>query len=145
MLRTLTLTVALTLAGAASAQDQACYTRDDLAALRVAMQRSALLMAALHCRNDALESAYGRFVAKFEAELAAGNRRLEARGGKGVNVLMTDLVGRVGPRTVTDPDFCGRNRRTFDAALDPLVTSLDQVPLPYDFSPEIGAYPCPDR
>jgi hypothetical protein len=58
---------------------------------------------------------------------------------------MTDFVGRSTQRAAIAPDFCTRTRRAFERALDPKVTSLVQLPPPYDLGPEMGIAPCSAR
>ena len=58
-------------------------------------------------------------------------------------MLVTEFANRTAQRAPTDKEFCGRFKRAFDWALSPQVTSLAQVPPPYDLGPEMNVYPCP--
>jgi hypothetical protein len=42
-----------------------------------------------------------------------------------------------------DGDGCARGKRAFDWANSAQVSTLDQVPAPYDIGPEMNVYPCP--
>jgi hypothetical protein len=42
-----------------------------------------------------------------------------------------------------DKEFCARGKRAFDWANSAQVSTLVQVPAPYDIGPEMNVYPCP--
>ena len=56
---------------------------------------------------------------------------------------MTEIANRTAQRAPTDKDFCSRGKRAFDWAMDPKVTTLAQVPPPYDLGPEMNIHACP--
>ena len=62
-----------------------------------------------------------------------------------VDVFVTEVANRTAQRAPTDPEFCSRNKRALDWALDPKVSSLAQVPPPYDLGPEMNIFACPAR
>ena len=46
-------------------------------------------------------------------------------------------------RAPTDKEFCSRSKRAFDWALSSQVTTVEQVPPPFDLGAEMNVYPCP--
>ena len=46
-------------------------------------------------------------------------------------------------RASMDREFCTRSQRALEWALAPQVSSLAQVPPPYDLGPEMSTFPCP--
>ena len=41
-----------------------------------------------------------------------------------------------------DPEFCSRSLRALEWALDAKVTTLAQVPRPYDLAPDMNMHAC---
>jgi len=93
----------------------------------------------------AYERNYGDFLNKFKNDLATNGRSLQQMAGrKRYNVdVVTELANRTGQRAQVDKEFCARGKRAFDWALSAEVTTLEQVPAPYDIGPEMNVYPCP--
>lgn len=126
-----------------------CYSDADLAIFRSRMVQGEMAVAALQCQNPgggrALEASYARFLNKFHAELAANGRSLQQLAGRkrfNVDVVVTEFANRTAQRAPVDREFCSRGQRTLDWALDPRVTSLAQVPPPYDLSPDMNVHAC---
>ena len=55
----------------------------------------------------------------------------------------TEHVQTQNQQPTEDAAFCSRNLRALEWSLSPSVTSLTQVPSPYDFGPEMNIFPCP--
>lgn len=127
-----------------------CYNADDLAVYRARMTQIELNVMALQCQGPggrlAYRQPYADFIAKFKDDLLANTRdlqKLARRKRFNMDVVVTEFANRTGQRAQTDKEFCARGLRAFDWALSPQVTSLQQVPPPYDHGPDMKAYPCP--
>jgi hypothetical protein len=66
-----------------------------------------------------------------------------ARKKVNLDVMVTEIANRTAQRPVQDPAFCSRHQRALEWALTTKVTSLTQVPSPYEFGPEMKVFPCP--
>ena len=129
-----------------------CYNDADLATYRARMLQQELTVGTLQCQTAggarAYESQYASFLSKFQAELGANARNLQtlARNKRfNVDVVVTEFANRTAQRAPTDKEFCSRFKRSFDWALSSQVTSLAQVPPPYDLGPEMNVHPCPKQ
>ena len=127
-----------------------CYNAADLATVHARMVQGELSVAYLQCQNPggsrAFESQYASFVNKFNSDLSANFRALTQVAGRkrlNVDVFVTEISNRTAQRAPVDKEFCSRTKRALDWALDPKVTSLAQVPPPFDLGPEMNIYPCP--
>jgi hypothetical protein len=126
-----------------------CYNEADLTTVRSRMVQQELVVATLQCQNPggsrAFEGQYGSFVAKYSGELASNSRALTQLAGRkrlNVDVFVTEISNRTAQRAPVDKEFCSRSKRALDWALDPKVTSLAQVPPPFDLGPEMNIVPC---
>jgi hypothetical protein len=129
-----------------------CFRDAEVVAYRVRMVQQELAVGVLSCKSAdgsrKFDRQYSDFLAKFNPELATNARELEAlvRGkGRNFDVVITEIANRTAQRPVEDPAFCSRHGRALDLALAPTVTSLSQVPSPYDFGPEMNVFPCPKQ
>ena len=127
-----------------------CYDDSDLSAFRVRMVQQELVVGVLQCKGTdgilQLEKQYGAFVTKFASELssnAAEMKTVIARKRANMDVMVTEIANRTAQRPTEDPAFCSRHQRALEWALTTQVTSLTQVPSPYDFGPEMKVFPCP--
>lgn len=127
-----------------------CYNDSDLKAFRVRMVQQQLVVGALQCKGADgkiyLNDEYAAFVKKFSPELASNANELKSlakRKHANLDVMVTEIANRTAQRPVKDHDFCSRHQRAFDWALLTEVTSLTQVPAPYDLGPEMKVFPCP--
>ena len=127
-----------------------CFVDPDLAAFRARMVQQELVVGVLSCTeangNRKLDKHYAAFIAKFTPELAsnAGDlKSIVARKGRNFDVVITEIANRTAQRPVEDAAFCSRHERALEWSLSPSVTSLNQVPSPYDFGPEMNVFPCP--
>ncbi len=127
-----------------------CYNEADLATFRARMVQQEFVVATLQCQNPsgsrAYEDQYRAFIGKFQAELAANGRSMQQLGGRkrfNVDVIVTEFANRTAQRAPVDKEFCSRSKRAFDWALSSQVTTIDQVPPPFDLGPEMNVYPCP--
>ena len=88
------------------------------------------------------------FINKFTPDLATNATELKslvARKRLNIDVMVTEIANRTAGRPTEDAAFCSRHERAFAWALTTQVTSLTQVPSPYDFGPEMKVFPCPKR
>ena len=129
-----------------------CYNDADLAIYRTRMLQMELNVATLQCQGPggsrAYEGAYGQFLSKFQAELAANGRSMQQMAGRkrfNLDAVVTEFANRTAQRAPVDKEFCGRAKRAFDWALSAQVTSLAQAPPPYDLGPEMNVHPCPKQ
>ncbi len=129
-----------------------CYSDSDLTTFRSRMVQMELNVATLQCQNPngtrAYESTYASFLGKFQSELSSNARALQqlARAKRfNIDVVVTEFANRTAQRAPTDKEFCARAKRAFDWAMSPQVTSLAQVPPPYDLGPDMNVYACPPR
>ena len=127
-----------------------CYNDADLATYNGRMVQQQFVVATLQCQNPggarAFESSYATFLSKFQGELATNARGLQQLAGRkrfNVDVVVTEFANRTAQRAPSDKEFCGRYKRAFEWALSQGVTSLAQIPPPYDLGPEMNVYPCP--
>jgi hypothetical protein len=127
-----------------------CYNPADLAVYRARMLQMELNVATLQCQNPtgsrAYEDQYRAFIGKFQSDLAANGRSMQQLAGRkrfNVDIVVTEFANRTAQRAPTDKEFCSRSKRAFDWALSSQVTSLEQVPPPFDIGPEMNVYPCP--
>src|SRR5260221_2910299 len=129
-----------------------CFVDPDLAAFRARMVQQELVVGALSCTgadgNRKLDKQYAAFIAKFTPELATNAQDLKsivARKGRNFDVVITEIANRTAQRPTEDAAFCSRHKRALEWSLSPSVTSLTQVPSPYDFGPEMNVFPCPAK
>jgi hypothetical protein len=127
-----------------------CYEDSDLNAFRVRMVQLQLVVGALHCKGAdgklQLDKQYGAFVAKFQSELSSNSAEMQsvtARKKANLDIMVTEIANRTAQQPVHDPAFCSRHLRALEWALQPQVTSLKDVPSPYDLGPEMKIFPCP--
>jgi hypothetical protein len=127
-----------------------CYNDTDLSAFRVRMVQQQLVVAALQCKGANgkiyLDDEYAAFIKKFSPELSSNANELKSlvkRKKANLDVMVTEIANRTAQRPVHDHEFCSRYQRAFDWALFADVTSLTQVPAPYDLGPEMKVFPCP--
>jgi len=127
-----------------------CFDDASLSAWRVRMVQQELSVGVLSCKgadgNRRLDPQYRAFVAKFDSELRSNAEALQAVvKGKGRNFdgVITEIANRTAQQPTGDPAFCSRHQRALEWSLAPSVSSLTQVPSPYDFGPEMNVFPCP--
>lgn len=127
-----------------------CYEDSDLSAFRMRMVQLQLVVGALHCKGAdgtlQLDREYGEFVAKFKSELSSNSAEMQsvtARKRANLDVMVTEIANRTAQQPIHDPAFCSRHQRALEWALQPQVTSLKDVPSPYDLGPEMKIFPCP--
>jgi hypothetical protein len=127
-----------------------CYEESDLSSFRVRQVQQQLVVGVLQCKGADgkihLDDEYGLFIKKFGSELssnAAEMKTLVARKRVNLDVMVTEIANRTAQRPTEDPAFCSRHQRALEWSLLPTVTSLTQVPSPYDFGPEMKVFPCP--
>jgi hypothetical protein len=127
-----------------------CYEESDLKAFRVRMVQQQLVVGALQCKGADgklyLNDEYAAFIKKFSPELSSNAAELKSlvrRKKANLDVMVTEIANRTAQRPTHDPAFCSRHQRAFDWALLAEVTSLSQVPAPYDLGPEMRVFPCP--
>ena len=127
----------------------ACYTSGDLGIVHARMTQQVFATATLGCKaangTRRFNQHYTDFIRKFEGDLAANAESLQDvadRKGLNVDSVVTEMANRTAGR-FNEPGFCSRVERGLNWSLSPRVTSLRQVPPPYDFSPEMRMLPCP--
>jgi len=127
-----------------------CYEESDLSAFRVRMVQLQLVVGALHCKGPdgklLFDKQYGAFVAKFQSELSSNSAEMQSvttRKKANLDVMVTEIANRTAQQPTHDPAFCSRHQRALEWALQPQVTSLKDVPSPYDLGPEMTIFPCP--
>ena len=134
-----------------------CYNDADIAVVRARMMQQEFSVATLQCQTPeghrALEQLYSDFVVKFAAQLPVNGRDLQKvaiRKHLNVDTLVTDFANRTAQRAPVDPSqntfadsqYCARNKRALEWALDPKVKKLSDVPPPYDLGPEMSIFAC---
>lgn len=129
-----------------------CYQDSDLSAFRVRMVQQVLVVGVLQCKGPDgkphLDDEYSAFIKKFSPELstnAAEMKALVVRKRANLDVMVTEIANRTAQQPVQDPAFCSRHERALEWALLPQVTSLKEVPSPYDLGPEMKVFPCPTK
>lgn len=127
-----------------------CYNAADLAVVNARMVQQELVVATLQCQNPggsrAFEGQYSAFISKYQSELSSNGTTLRQVAGRkrlNVDVFVTEISNRTAQRAPVDREFCSRSKRALDWALDPKVSSLAQVPPPFDLGPEMNIFPCP--
>jgi hypothetical protein len=127
-----------------------CYNDADLGTYRVRNVQQQLAVGVLACKgadgSRRLTEQYSAFVNKFSPDLATNAAELKslvARKRLNIDVMVTEIANRTAGRPTEDAAFCSRHERAFAWALTTQVTSLTQVPSPYDFGPEMKVFPCP--
>lgn len=127
-----------------------CYNDADLGAFRTRMVQQQLVVGVLQCKGSDgklhLDDEYGAFIKKFSPELstnAVEMKSLVSRKKANLDVMVTEIANRTAQRPVQDPAFCSRHQRALEWALLAEVTTLTQVPAPYDLGPEMKVFPCP--
>ena len=126
-----------------------CYNDADLATVRARMLQQEMTVVTLQCQTGggrrAFEGIYTNFLNKFNADLSTNARNLQQlarRKRLNVDQLVTEFANRMAQRAPVDKEFCSRGLRALEWALDPRVTSIAQVPPPYDLGPEMNIHPC---
>lgn len=129
-----------------------CYDDTDLSAFRARMVQQELVVGVLQCKGADgkmhLDDEYSAFITKFTPELssnAVAMKSVVARKRANLDVMVTEIANRTAQRPVNDAAFCSRHERALQWSLSPGVTSLSQVPSPYDFGPEMMIFPCPKQ
>ena len=129
-----------------------CYDDAGLSAYRVRMVQQQLNVGFLACKNSdgsrKFDKEYADFVRKFGPELKGNATNLKkVAAGKKVNldVMVTEIANRTAQQPAKDTEFCSRQQRALEWALTEKVTSLTEVPAPYDLGPEVKVFPCPKR
>ena len=127
-----------------------CYEESDLSAFRVRQVQQQLVVGVLQCKGPDgkihLDDEYGAFIKKFGPELssnAAEMKSVVARKRANLDVMVTEIANRTAQQPTSDAAFCSRHQRALEWALTTQVTSLTQVPSPYDFGPEMKVFACP--
>lgn len=124
-----------------------CFSAEDMAALRARMVQQEFVLFVLQCRDKdgskLLERPYTNFIQKFGPELAANTVALRQIKRLNIDVVITEYANRTAMYAPVDREFCSRGKRALDWALDPKVSSLSQVPPPYDLGPDMRLYACP--
>ena len=133
---------------ASAAGPSACYTSGDLDVIHARMAQQVFATATLGCKTPGgarrFNRHYSDFIRKFQADLDANAESLQNvadRKGFDMDVVLTEMANRTAGR-LNDPGFCARVERGLAWSLSSRVTSLSQVPPPYDFSPEMRMLPC---
>lgn len=126
-----------------------CYNEADLATIRARMLQQEMTVVTLQCQTAggrrAFEGVYTNFLNKFNADLSTNARNLQQLSRRkrfNVDQLVTEFANRMAQRAPVDKEFCSRGLRALEWALDPKVTSINQVPPPYDLGPEMNIHPC---
>jgi hypothetical protein len=126
-----------------------CYNEADIATVRGRMLQQQFSVATLQCQTPsgarAFDSLYSSFLSKFGGELSTNARALNdlaRRKRLNVDVLVTEFANRSAQRPPVDKEYCARNLRALEWALDPKVSTFSQVPPPYDLGPEMNMLPC---
>jgi hypothetical protein len=127
-----------------------CFNEADLATFRVRALKEQLTVGTLQCQaaggRRIYEGQYTDFLNKFGSQLSQNGRELQsltARKRRNMDQLVTELANRTAQRAPTDLEFCSRQLRAFEWALSPQVTTMGQVPPPYDLGPDMSVFPCP--
>jgi hypothetical protein len=127
-----------------------CYNAADLAVYRARMLQMELNVATLQCQNPggsrAYEEQYRSFIGKFQSQMAANGRSMQQLAGRkrfNLDIVVTEMANRTAQRAPVDKEFCSRSKRAFDWALSAQVTTVEQVPPPFDLGPEMNVHPCP--
>ncbi len=129
-----------------------CYDQAALTAYRERMVQQEMTVGVLSCKgadgNLAFVKKYGDFIKKFNDELASNAEEMKAvttSRKANFDVVITEIANRTAQQPTGDKLFCSRFQRALDWSLSPKVTSLAQVPAPYDFGPEMDVYTCPKK
>lgn len=127
-----------------------CFNDADHSAFRSRQTQQSLAVGVLQCKgadgSRLYDKQYQEFITKFNPELSTNAKELQAavaRKRRNFDVTITEIANRTGNQPTGDAQFCARHLRALEWALTPGVTSLTQVPSPYDFSQEMGIFPCP--
>lgn len=126
-----------------------CFTEQDLRTVQARMTQQVLATATLGCKSvdgaRLYHQQYTNFIGKFQGDLKSNYQDLSAlvaRKRLNMDVMVTEMANRTAGRA-NEPDFCPRLGRAYTWALSPKVTTLSQVPPPYDFSSEMRMFRCP--
>jgi hypothetical protein len=126
-----------------------CYDSSDMGTMHARMVQQEFATATLTCRTPAgvrlYSDHYTQFIEKFRGDLGANGQALQdlvRRKGLNMDVVVTQFANRTANHS-NDQGFCERIERAFRWALSPRVSSLIQVPPPYDFAPDMEMFACP--
>ncbi|HTR84033.1 MAG TPA: hypothetical protein VMI56_06115 [Reyranella sp.] len=127
-----------------------CFDSMDMGVMHERMVQQEVVVGVLQCKNDdgtrKLDAAYGQFIQKFGPELTANAENLKslaARKHGNVDRWVTEIANRTATVRNEDAKACLRQQSALEWSLSPSVTTLTQVPPPYDFGPEMNVFPCP--
>ena len=127
----------------------ACFNDADLSAFRVRMVQQELAVGVLSCKaidgTRAYDRQYMSFLTKFNPELVNNAVDLKAvvlSKHRNFDVVITEIANRAAQQPTQDAAYCSRHLRALEWSLSPSVTSLTQVPSPYDLGPEMNIFPC---
>jgi hypothetical protein len=126
-----------------------CYGGGELGAMHARMTQQEFATGVLSCKSAdgtrLYNQQYTDFITKFKTDLSANFQELQglvARKRLNMDVVVTEMANRTAARA-NDGGFCSRIERALKWSLSPKVTSLQQVPPPFDFAPEMTMFPCP--
>lgn len=126
-----------------------CYNESDLGIIRTRMVQQEIVVGVLQCKgadgSRMLDAKYAAFLTKYNPELASNAASLQevaTRKRANVDVLVTEIANRTAQHS-QDQLFCSRHQKALEWSLQPQVTSLAQVPSPFDLGPEMSVFPCP--
>jgi len=127
-----------------------CFDATEIGVMHERMVQQEVVVGVLQCKNDngsyKLDADYSQFVQKFGPELstnAASLKSLAARKHGDVDRWVTEIANRTATIRNEDAQACFRQQSALEWSLSPSVTTLSQVPPPYDFGPEMNVFPCP--
>ncbi len=136
--------------GAAPANLKAiCYNDADIGTIRARMFHQEMVVAVLQCQTPtggrAFEAMYSTYLGKFGGDLSSNARaltELSRRKRFNIDTVVTEFSNRTAQRAPVDKEYCARNLRALEWALDPKVTTLTQAPPPYDLGQDMNMLPC---
>jgi hypothetical protein len=126
----------------------ACYNDDEIRIVGVRMAQQVMTTGVLICKNAdgsrIHQQEYTTFINKFQDELKGNYAELSdlvKRRRLNMDVIVTEMANRAAGQA-QEPLFCNRLQRAFAWSLSPKVSSLNQVPSPYDFTAQMSMHRC---
>lgn len=126
-----------------------CYDDADIGVVHARMVQQEVVVGALQCKTPdgklALADKYGDFIGKYGNELSSNSAsltELAKRHHANVDVMVTAIANLTANQVAKDGAFCSRHQQALEWAMQPQVTSLSQIPSPYNLDTEINVFPC---
>ncbi len=143
--RTVIAVAAALLMTGQSAFAQNCRGAEEMNAISLRALHTELMVSALACigqTEDSFRNRYATYVQKFSSDLVQNGAVMKKHLGRGIDQFVTQLANVIAQRSKSDPNFCADTDIKLNVALQPVTTSITQIPPANDYSANLGIRAC---